>query len=831
LQSIIAENIQYGLEFNSFEVIQELRTGLNLTPDKPFSFKKGFTLSFDFCFQSEHQRDFGYIFRMITQNGQYIDFVVNQTNLTLSHSENGIIAECSFEEINLDFDVYTSFEITIHPQKDSLNILIGNKEFFAKVASLTHFKTVNIVFGKSNRKRFLVSDVPRMLIKNISISNHRQERAYSWPLSKHIVDGVYDELKGRFASVENPLWILDKHAFWKKRVSFGMQNNPQISYDSKADHILFSDQTHFFVYDTKNHQLKNNKIMAGLPHSNRSNQMIYNQLTDSCYSYHFTLELGKDVVTFDTAKKVWNNHAFEKESVVDYWHHNRYISPADSCLYLFNGYGHHIYKSVVNKYNFSTKKWSAFNYKGDRISPRYLSGLGVVDDHRVLIFGGYGNETGAQELSTRNYYDLYQVDTKTMESQKLWEMPYQDNNFVVSNSMIVDTLSRCFYALCFSQQIYNNFLSLYKFSMDKPDYEILADKIPFKFEDIYSYVDLFLNQAKTELTAVTYSSVASESASEVAVYTLAFPPLQEKELYQKMQKSPSKLIIGCFLIVILLTGLGFMLYQQKKHTKEQSYSDDYEPITGIKPLYKRAEKQAIYLFGGFQTMDKNGHDITGEFSPMLKQLFLIIVLHTLKNGKGISSTMLRETLWYDKSEESAKNNRGVSMSKLRQIFELIGYIVLKKQNSLWVVEFGDEIHCDYYEALILMKRLKEGTNGEIKDLRRLLSIVSVGELLPNLQTEWVDPFKADFSNELIDLLFSLVKQNKPKLTPQEQVDLADAILIHDSLNEDALKLKCKLLVKMGKNGLAKKAYASFTKRYFLLFGTHFNDSFEQIVSG
>jgi hypothetical protein len=142
---------------------------------------------------------------------------------------------------------------------------------------------------------------------------------------------------------------------------------------------------------------------------------------------------------------------------------------------------------------------------------------------------------------------------------------------------------------------------------------------------------------------------------------------------------------------------------------------------------------------------------------------------------------------------------------------------------------GDDVYCDYREALLLMKQLKEKTNRTQKEIKKLVAIALTGEMLPNLQIEWVDQFKAEFANELIDILLDIAKQ-KTSTISQERIDLADAIFIHDSLNEDALKLKCSALVKMGKNGLAKAAYSSFVKEYSVLFGAKFKYSFGQIIS-
>ncbi|KAA6325097.1 hypothetical protein EZS27_025650 [termite gut metagenome] len=838
-QALVAQEMKYGLEFYSFEEMQEKRTSLNLNPNELYSFPDGFSMSFDVCFVSNVKWNFGYVFRIIGQNDQYIDFLLNETSLMVTYSLGKVVVDCAFSEINFAYDKFIPFKIAFDIKNNQVNVSLANENFFTKAVFTNNFKKGSIIFGKCDYPQLQTSDVPKMIIKNIRINNEKDEPVYFWPLSKHAPTGVYDELKNWFAGVENAKWVLDNHALWKKQISFNTQINPQISYNSDEKCIAVADRKYFFTYDTYTHTLKENKLKSGFPHSFSANQMIYNQLTYKYYSYRFNLEIGGEVISYNPLDQSWDNRKLE-ETNAEYWHHNKIVSGYDSCIYLFGGYGHHKYKNEINKYSFRTKTWKKLHYKGDRIQPRYLSGLGKIDDNHVLIFGGYGSETGSQELSPRNYYNLFVVDIRTLEAKKIWTLnPLPKNNFSVANSLVVDTQNNCFYALCFPQQLYNTDFFLARFSMEKPEYEILTNGIPFAFHDVRSYIDLFFNDKTNELSAITYSPVIPDSTSIVSIYSLAYPPMAETGLYQEISHRKSGYWFFYAGIAVILTlslaGVAYLYKKRKKKnpvvstpdTEKEKSPEEEKP----KHINKKEKKQAIFLFGGFQIKDKTGCDITGEFSPLLEQLLLIILLNTLKeDGKGISSSKLKDILWFDKSQESARNNRGVLLSKIRQIFEQVGYVNIESQNSYWTITIGEEIYCDYYEALVIMKHLKNKANRTGKEIKRLIAIVSAGEMLPNLQIDWVDSFKADFANELIDILLDIANQNIATVTPQERIDLADAIFIHDSLNEDALKLKCTALVKMGKNGLAKAAYSSFTKKYFILFGVKFKYSFEQIIS-
>ncbi|KAA6310617.1 hypothetical protein EZS27_038108, partial [termite gut metagenome] len=319
------------------------------------------------------------------------------------------------------------------------------------------------------------------------------------------------------------------------------------------------------------------------------------------------------------------------------------------------------------------------------------------------------------------------------------------------------------------------------------------------------------------------------------------PPFSKADLYQP-EKSKNK-ILEIILISVFWGGASFFfsLFYKKRRMKTADQmniqsdtiteiDNDTEITFGISTI-RSARKQGIYLFGGFQLIDKDGNDLTIEFKPLVKNLFLLVLLNTLKNGKGISFLKLKEILWFDKNEESANNNRGVAMTKIRQILENVGEVKFNKQGGYWSIEFGNEFYCDYYEALILSRKIKKNAEAtNIDDVKRLVSIVSGGELLPSVQIEWIDAFKSDFSNDLVDLFMDLIRKKGTEFSDAIYIDIANAIFIHDPLNEDALKLKCAVLVKLGKNGLARNTYLTFTKEYTAWFGVSYKYSFDQVIN-
>lgn len=821
-------DVKYGLEFKSYTYTPENRTSLVLTPEKYFSFDLGFSISFDLLVHTDIY-SYGYIFRMIDKNENCFDLLLSKGNIVFVSS----MADDTNHYHKINFNRWMHIDICFDIRKEEVTIFIDNDTNTWKFPRLKDFRKVYIGFGKNNHPKLHAIDVAAIVLKDLKINDSSGKPVYSWMLSQYTEGGVYDEIKHHYAKCENPTWVIDKNGFWNKQFDLVTDRNPYVAYNPDSHEIAVADTNFFYRYNIQTNELKKKEINSGISFPMYANQMIYNELDSNYYVYNIVKEEdGREMAVFNTRTGKWSKttpHHF----LSDYWHHNRYLSKKHNKLFLYGGYGHHKYKKDAYIYDLAGKSWSKVMFKGDTISPRYLSGMGKIDDDHLLIFGGYGSKSGNQESLPQFYYDAYVVNIETMEARKLWTLDVAGENFVVSNSLVVDTANNCFYALCYPYEKSNSAISLNKFYLDKPQYESMADEIPFKFTDRVSYADLFFDKVHEKLIAVKYSSEAKSSKANVSFFTLAYPPMKQSELYQTNKNKANRLLPVFIVTVVVMAAVSFFLYYSTKRKSGNVVSTGEEPdetnfVLGINSV-KQVREQSVYLFGGLRIINKNKEDITGEFMPVFRQLFLLILLYTIKDGRGVSFTKMKDILWPDKSEESANNNRGYALSKMRQILEQVGDVKFSKQSSFWHVRFGEDIYCDYYECLILMQRLKNKQNRDIKDIRRLITIVSGGEFLPNLQTEWVDGFKADFASELIDLLLDIVYQKDLELSPSLYIELSNAIFVHDALNEDALRIKCSYLVKMGKNGLAKNVYKTFIKEYREWFGTEYKFSFEKII--
>ena len=385
-----------------------------------------------------------------------------------------------------------------------------------------------------------------------------------------------------------------------------------------------------------------------------------------------------------------------------------------------------------------------------------------------------------------------------------------------------------------------------KVSPDKKGFEQMSFPIEENLAYHYIHVNLYFSPEKKKFYALVNKTNPDDSASEVNIYSLNYPPRPvsaEEEPLQENNASGDIPFVLISVIAAAIAALGYVYFAIRKKKKNQDmpqqealpvYENNkqeiiQEAVVEKDVIYYDFTKGSICFLGGFYVSDKSGENITGQFSPILKQLILLLILSTIKDPKGISGKKLIQQLWFDKSEESAKNNRNVYMSKLRAILENVGNVEITNNNGFWRIELN-EVRCDYSEAMGLFSKFENAENIDSSEVSRLLELLLRGTLLPNTEVDWIDGFKSDFSNLTVDLLKHLVRNDSYNLSSNLKLKIADTIFLHDYINEDALYLKCSILYNSGKKGIAKTVYDNFTKEYQSSLGVTYKYSLQDVIS-
>ena len=320
--------------------------------------------------------------------------------------------------------------------------------------------------------------------------------------------------------------------------------------------------------------------------------------------------------------------------------------------------------------------------------------------------------------------------------------------------------------------------------------------------------------------------ILSDRTHDVSIYSINTPLLNDNEIAQVVDKHSAPVWLWWLCGILLLGGTVFLFYRIKYSRKRMDFEDikinnaqtealvvnEATEEIAVEEKYFDRSRSAISLLGTFNVRDKDGNDITGAFTPRLKSLLILLVLYTEKNKQGILTKKATDILWSDKEEESARNNRNVTLRKLRVLLEKVGDVEVVSDTGFLCIRWGEKVFCDYCMALNCIRQFKEnGEHGDDQLLNQILEILLYGPLLSNTIVDWLDEFKDSYSSLSIDLLRNLLDVQRNNY--DTVLRIADILFLHDPLNEEALAAKCSILFIQGKKGIAKSVYDRFCKEY------------------
>jgi len=820
----------YGLSFASHEVSKDHRTGLDLNPEHPYNFERDFSLEFDLSFL-RLINGYGYVIRIIANDSINIDLVSvpeheDFHDLAVVINEKPTDLQFDYADVQLQPKQWTTVRMDFSFVRRELSFTwngVTRTQPFPFLNNLHHFK---FFFGANDYGRFTTTDAPPMAIRNIILAENGKMIG-KWLLKNHAVNTVYDSVKNREASAKNPGWIIDKHTRWTQRKSFVIGKYPSVAFNTDSAILYATDEDHLYTYDLFNDIVDKKKVSGGASVHSDANQLLYVGATQELINYD--LFFNKFQV-FDFIKNEWPNRD-TTYGLPNYWHNNKFFNPFDSSVYTFGGYGHFTYHNSLHKYDRGKSIWVKVKTDGT-IPPRYLAASGIWNSQRqLLIFGGYGSLSGKQELSPQSFYDLYSVGLEDFKIQKVREYAPAPvgEDIAFSNSLIINEQAACFYVLSFPKNKYKSSIHLRQYSLISDESGAVADSIPFPFHDEDSFCDLFYSSASKELVAVTVHKVRSQY--EVSVHSIQYPPLKASDVIQSSPAHASSNIYIVTLTVLALSVLALLVVRRiKKRTISAAEHITYPetaPVVTLSPDEPKVTS-SILLFGGFQVIDSQGLDISSKFSATLKELFTLILLYSVKFEKGVSGKMIQEYLWPDKDEVSARNNRNVNVKKLRTLLHEIGNISLDNNNSYLKLNLDEHVFCDYQSVFRYLNH--PHSFEETEKINGIIRVVKHGSLLPNLQSDWLDSFKSEISNQIIDTLLEYSKGLDVNKQDKLLIEIADTIFAYDTINQEALIIKCSVLNKKGKYSLARTWYDHFAKEYKNLYAETYPRSFEEVIS-
>ena len=226
----------------------------------------------------------------------------------------------------------------------------------------------------------------------------------------------------------------------------------------------------------------------------------------------------------------------------------------------------------------------------------------------------------------------------------------------------------------------------------------------------------------------------------------------------------------------------------------------------------------IHCLGGFKVYNSKREDITHKLSPKRRELLICLILFTLREG-GITSKKMGQILWPGFSPARVKNNRSTQIKEIRSIFKDLPNIEIEYSDKKWKLKMDNVNTLDLLELQYMVPNLFKHTQhgvDTIDDVKKLLAIVNLGVLFPNLDADWIDPFKARYDVSILEILSSYLERND--LEGDFLIEIIDAILVIDPLHEDAVKTKIEVLIRQGKHMSAQKVIEQFKKLYEQFYG-------------
>jgi two-component SAPR family response regulator len=206
----------------------------------------------------------------------------------------------------------------------------------------------------------------------------------------------------------------------------------------------------------------------------------------------------------------------------------------------------------------------------------------------------------------------------------------------------------------------------------------------------------------------------------------------------------------------------------------------------------------------------------------LRALFSLVLLNS--NGEsGISTENLTLTLWPDKDVNGAKNIRGVTINRLRNILEDIEGISLVHQNHQWFFVFEQPFYCDYLEYSNVLRSLQHSSGQEsyLTHMEEIVAIVRNGAFLLSVHDPGVDNYKSKEEEKLGQLLKDYIIYLFADKQYQKIILISSTFFAVEALNEEILDVCIKSYNKLGKKEEAKSFLKNYKRTHKMLTGEEY----------
>lgn len=828
-----------GLLFQANDKEIKERTSLQIFQEGEIPcFTKNFQLSFELSIRDFDT--FGYVFLLKEDQGKtkysftytYLDGENSTFKFNTDGKENHYSLNLRNDALAYQW-IPVSFAFDL--QQDVLTIRIGDNE--KKITSLGLKDTFcpHLFFGRYD----YILDMPTFAIRNLKLEGDRSH-SYTFPLNENEGEEVHTSTGKVLGTVVNPVWLINGSYHWEKLFEYSFQTPSGITFEPDSQRLIIFSQDSLLTYNLLKRQPQKYSYSNKLPVKLQLATHFMNTTDGKLYVYELNnLPLGDATV----AALDLNNQEWKQTGVaalpVQLHHHDGFWDETTGKYLVFGGFGNKRFNNTFLEYDIEGDRWDTLSYSGDRIIPRYFSGMAVNKNREhIYVFGGMGNESGEQSVGRNYLHDLYLLDRKQQSVRRLWQNA-SDHRLVVARDMILTPDEKYIYALCYPEYLSDTYLQLYRLTVDDGTMKALGDSIPMRSEEIMTNANLYYNSLTHEYYCTT-TEFDKKGHTVIRTYVLSAPPVSLDEI--RSYGSRSSLEIRWLWIMAGIGALllaGGVLFVRKKRGKQRNVAPESSSVFMSPPVGREQDKSvqgkemlakedfessivrpnAVYLFGPFTVIDRNGRDITHLFSSRLRQVFIYILLHSTHNG--VLSASLNEVFWADKPDDKVKNLKGVTINQIRKNLAELDGVELVHDKGYFRLVFTD-CYCDYFRFRTL-KNAEEVEN-------ELGILLMRGKFLDGMDAGMMDHFK----QKVEEFLSSFLPLEIERLYQQHKYDavirFCNVLFRVDPVNELALAYGMHALNHTGSSQEAILQYSLFVREYRQMMNEEYSTSYAELMS-
>ena len=825
-----------GLLFQANDKEIKERTSLQIFQEGEIPcFTKNFQLSFELSIRDFDT--FGYVFLLKEDQGKtkysftytYLDGENSTFKFNTDGKENHYSLNLRNDALAYQW-IPVSFAFDL--QQDVLTIRIGDNE--KKITSLGLKDTFcpHLFFGRYD----YILDMPTFAIRNLKLEGDRSH-SYTFPLNENEGEEVHTSTGKVLGTVVNPVWLINGSYHWEKLFEYSFQTPSGITFEPDSQRLIIFSQDSLLTYNLLKRQPQKYSYSNKLPVKLQLATHFMNTTDGKLYVYELNnLPLGDATV----AALDLNNQEWKQTGVaalpVQLHHHDGFWDETTGKYLVFGGFGNKRFNNTFLEYDIEGDRWDTLSYSGDRIIPRYFSGMAVNKNREhIYVFGGMGNESGEQSVGRNYLHDLYLLDRKQQSVRRLWQNA-SDHRLVVARDMILTPDEKYIYALCYPEYLSDTYLQLYRLTVDDGTMKALGDSIPMRSEEIMTNANLYYNSLTHEYYCTT-TEFDKKGHTVIRTYVLSAPPVSLDEIRSYGSRSSLEirwLWIMAGIGVLLLAG--GVLFVRKKRGKQRNAVLESSSVLMSPPVGREPDKSvqgketlakedfesslvrpnAVYLFGPFTVIDRNGRDITHLFSSRLRQG---ILLHSTHNG--VLSASLNEVFWPDKPDDKVKNLKGVTINQIRKNLAELDGVELVHDKGYFRLVFTD-CYCDYFRFRTL-KNAEEVEN-------ELGILLMRGKFLDGMDAGMMDHFK----QKVEEFLSSFLPLEIERLYQQHKYDavirFCNVLFRVDPVNELALAYGMHALNHTGSSQEAILQYSLFVREYRQMMNEEYSTSYAELMS-